>query len=109
MPISRSGSANRLRLSQTITACCAQGICCFSVHAGGAPMWGSISAMAATAIAQARTMGAMESGSTTFTAAISTRWLATTGLNSGAQAESCVAMTDRISLDAVNRFSLALA
>tara|TARA_Y100000813_G_scaffold17357_1_gene11725 strand:- start:130 stop:294 length:165 start_codon:yes stop_codon:yes gene_type:complete len=48
-------------------------------------------------------MDAMESASTASTAAINTRWLAITELNSAAQAVWFVAMTDRISPDAVSR------
>ena len=70
---------------------------------------GLTSAMAATATAQARTMGAMGSASTACTAAINTQWLAITGLNSAAQAVWCAAMTDRISPDAVSRIDRAPA
>ena len=76
-------NASLLPLSPTITAY-AREICCLA-HASVAAMWGCISAMVAR-YSSGQDHGRNGIGIDSFTAAINTRLLATTGLNSAAQA-----------------------
>ena len=74
-----------------------------SAQTGAAPMSVCISVMDAIATAQARPMGAMGSASTASTAATNIPSHAITGLNFAAPVVCFVAMTDRISPDAVSK------